>query len=211
VTPRVLIIAKEPVPGRVKTRLTPPCTPLQAAELAAAALADTLATVRKVEVPRRVLVLEGHPHGDCRGFHVVAQRGTCLAERLANAFADAGTPALLIGMDCPQMPPGLLGAALKSLSTPAFDAVLGPTVDGGYWAIGLKVADRNVFSDIPMSTPHTFVAQLERMHSLGLRVALLPALRDVDHYADALAVAREIPNSKFGAAVARLEHELMPA
>ena len=210
-TPQVLVIAKEPIAGRVKTRLSPPCTREEAADLAAAAFADTLNTVRRVEVPRRVLVLEGRPHGDCEGFDVVAQRGDGLAERLANAFGDAGTPAFLIGMDCPQMSADLLAASLNTLALPEYDAVLGPTLDGGYWAVGFKVAGRDNFAGIPMSSPRTFAAQFERLLSLGLRVALLPVLRDVDNYADARAVARQIPTSKFGVAVARLERELIHA
>jgi uncharacterized protein len=209
-TAQVLIIAKEPRPGRVKTRLTPPCTPAQAAALAAAALADTMNTVRTVEVSRRVLVFEGSPPADRRSFDVIAQRGNGLAERLANAFADAGTPAVLIGMDCPQMSRGLLAEALSTLASPTCDAVLGPALDGGFWAIGLKASDRRVFAGIPMSRPQTFAAQLTRLRSLGLRVEFLPPLRDVDRYRDARSVALQIPASKFGAAVAGLERELVP-
>jgi rSAM/selenodomain-associated transferase 1 len=207
VTIQVLVIAKEPVPGRVKTRLCPPCTPEQAAEVAAAALADTMNTVRSIEVSRRVLVFDGRPPEDVQGFEVIGQRGDGLAERLANAFEDAGAPALLIGMDCPQMSPGTLAAAIAALERPRIDAVLGATADGGYWAIGLKSADRAVFANVPMSTPYTFAAQLERLQALGLRVGLLPVLQDVDSYADARAVASQSPKSKFGEAVARLERE----
>lgn len=210
-TPQVLVIAKEPVPGRVKTRLSPPCTPAQAAELASAALVDTMNTVRSIEVSRRVLVFDGRPPEEERDFDVIEQRGGGLAERLANAFDDAGVPALLIGMDCPQMSPGTLAAALATLELRRFDAVLGATVDGGYWAIGLKCADRAVFAGIPMSTPYTFAAQLARLHELGLRVGLLSVLQDVDHFSDAIAVASMIPNSKFGRAVARLQSELVMA
>jgi uncharacterized protein len=211
VTPQVFIIAKEPVPGRVKTRLSPPCTPAQAAELAAAALADTMTTVRSIEVSRRVLVFDGHPPEVRHGFEVIGQRGDGLAERLANAFDDAGAPALLIGMDCPQMLPGTLAGAIATLEMPRFDAVLGATTDGGYWAIGLKCADRGVFAGIPMSTPYTFAAQFARLHALGLRVGLLPVLQDVDHFSDAIAVASMIQTSKFGQAVARLQRELVMA
>jgi uncharacterized protein len=211
VTPHVLVLAKEPVPGRVKTRLSPPCTPAQAAEVAAAALSDTMNTVRSIEVSRRVLVFDGRPSGEGEGFEVIGQRGDGLAERLANAFEDAGAPALLIGMDCPQMSPFTLADAIATLELQRFDAVLGATVDGGYWAIGLKRADRAVFAGIPMSTPHTFAAQFARLHALGLRVGLLPVLQDVDHFSDATAVASMIPTSNFGRAVARLQSELVMA
>ena len=94
----LLVIAKAPVAGRVKTRLTPPCSPADAAGLAAAALADTLAAVaRSRRAARRVLVLDGEPGPWIpRGFDVLPQRGDGLAARLAAAFCDVGGPALLI-------------------------------------------------------------------------------------------------------------------
>ncbi|HEV2820151.1 MAG TPA: DUF2064 domain-containing protein, partial [Solirubrobacteraceae bacterium] len=101
--PALAVIAKAPVAGRVKTRLCPPCTPQQAAALAAAALSDTLAAVAATPTHRRVLVLEGE-RGDWvpEGFEVIPQRGDGLAERLADAFATIGEPTLLVGMDTPQ-------------------------------------------------------------------------------------------------------------
>ncbi|MGH2788270.1 MAG: TIGR04282 family arsenosugar biosynthesis glycosyltransferase [Actinomycetota bacterium] len=208
---QLLIIAKEPVPGRVKTRLCPPCSTQQAAVLAAAALADTMGTARAVEARRRVLVFEGRPPKGTRDFDVIPQRGTGLAERLGCAFEDAGAPALLIGMDSPQIRDRLLETSLASLDSGAFDAVFGPTVDGGYWALGLVRADRRVFADVPMSSPETGAAQMRRLHELGMCVGILPVLQDVDHYSDALAVASVIPASRFARAVARVERELAAA
>ncbi len=120
------MIAKAPVPGRVKTRLCPPCTPAGAAALAEAALGDTLAAVaRSRRAGRRVLVLDGEPGPWLpRGFEVVPQRGDGLAERLAAAFADVGGPALLIGMDTPQVSPALLDDGLRALD--GADAALAP-------------------------------------------------------------------------------------
>jgi len=105
----LLVIAKEPVAGRVKTRLVPPCTPEQAAALAEAALADTLHAVLAVPARRRVLVLDGEPGPWLPpGFDVMPQCGGGLDERLAGAFAAISGPALLVGMDTPQLTPGLL-------------------------------------------------------------------------------------------------------
>ena len=84
------------------------------------------------------------------------------------------------------------------------DAVLGPALDGGYWAIGLKEPDMRVFDGVPMSTPHTGSAQLVRLRALGLRTAALPALRDVDTIEDARRVAREAPATRFARAVREL-------
>jgi glycosyltransferase A (GT-A) superfamily protein (DUF2064 family) len=105
----LLVIAKPPLPGRVKTRLVPPCTPRQAAALAEAALADTLQAALAVPARRRVLVLDGEPGPWLPpGFDIIPQCGGGLDERLAGAFAAAHGPALLIGMDTPQLTPRLL-------------------------------------------------------------------------------------------------------
>jgi uncharacterized protein len=198
----VIVIAKEPVPGRSKTRLTPPLRPERAAELAAAALHDTLAAVAACPTPRRVLALDGRP-GDWipRGFEVIAQRGDGLDERLASAFEDTGGPALLIGMDTPQVTPSLVAAALGELSRPGTDAVIGPALDGGYWAIGLNEARRDLFEGVPMSTSLTFDLQVARLRAKGLRVQRLVPLRDVDVIDDALAVAELAPHTRFAAAL----------
>jgi rSAM/selenodomain-associated transferase 1 len=199
----LVVIAKAPRPGRSKTRLCPPCTPRQAATLARAALADTLDAVRATPAVRHVLVLDGEP-GDWlpSGFEVVAQRGGGLDERLANAFEDVGGPALLIGMDTPQVTPLDLSAGLTALERLGVDAVLGPAPDGGYWAIGLREADPRAFLGVPMSTASTCGAQRARLTSLGLRVRALPPLRDVDRIADARAVAALAPAGRFARALA---------
>jgi rSAM/selenodomain-associated transferase 1 len=209
--PALLVIAKEPVPGRVKTRLTPPCTPAQAASLARAAIEDTLAAALAVQrEARRVLVLDGEP-GDWipDGFEVIAQRGDGLAERLAAAFEDAGAPAFLVGMDTPQVTPELLEAGLDAVL--AEDAVFGAALDGGYWGIGLREADARAFDGVPMSEDTTGAVQRARLAILGLRTAILPPLRDIDTIEDARAVARETPDGRFAAALAEVEPEALAA
>jgi uncharacterized protein len=193
----LIVIAKAPVPGRVKTRLTPPFTPVEAAALATAALGDTLAAVaRSRRAGRRVLVLDGAPGPWLpSGFDVLPQRGDGLAERLAAAFADVGGPAFLVGMDTPQVTPALLDAGLAALDRG--DAVLGTALDGGYWGIGLRRPDTRVFRDVPMSEPTTAAVQRARLAELGLRTAVLPPLVDVDTLADARVVASAAPGSRF--------------
>jgi uncharacterized protein len=205
-SPALLVMTKAPAPGRSKTRLTPPCTPEQAAALARAALEDTLASAGAVRrAGRRVVVLDGEPGPWLPpGFEVVAQRGSGLAERLAAAFEHVGGPAFLVGMDTPQVTPALLDAGLAALAAGA-DAVFAEAPDGGYWAIGLRRPDPRVFEGIPMSAGNTGVRQRERLRELGLRVALLPALRDVDTMEDARAVAASAPARRFAAALLRVE------
>ncbi len=206
---RVIVLAKSPVPGRVKTRLVPPLTHDEAAHLAEAALADTLTAVSRSSAQRRVLVLDG-PVGPWlpEGFQVVAQRGHGLAERLAAAWEDVGGPALQIGMDTPQVGPDLINDSLARLLTPGVSSVLGPAEDGGWWALGLHRAPAGLFSGMPFSTPHAGPAQAQRMSDLGLAPALLPTLRDVDEIDDVLAVADLVPGSSFAAATERLRGRL---
>ena len=202
----LLVIAKQPLPGRVKTRLVPPCTPGQAAALAEAALADTLHTVLASPARRRVLVLDGEPGQWLPpGFDVVPQCGGGLDERLAGAFAAVRGPALLIGMDTPQLTPALLRVDWE-----VADAWFGPAADGGFWALGLRVPDPALVRGVPMSTADTGARQRARLLAAGLRVADLPVLRDVDTAADAVAVARQAPGSRFAARVAEFAPVLDP-
>ena len=203
-TATLAVIAKAPVPGRVKTRLCPPCSPEEAAAVAEAALRDTLSAVRATPVARRVVVLDGEP-GEWLGpgFDVVAQRGDGLDERLEHAFATLGAPTLIIGMDTPQVTPELLTAALRALSMGP--AVLGPARDGGYWSIGLRHLCPGAVRGVPMSEPDTYAAQHHRLRDLGREPLVLPALADVDDIVGARAVAAGMPaGSAFARAVASL-------
>jgi uncharacterized protein len=206
--PALVVIAKAPVPGRVKSRLSPPCTPAQAARLARAALEDTLAACGAAGgAGRRVLALDGEPDGWLpRGWDVIAQRGEGLAERLAHAFADVAGPAFVLGMDTPQVSPAQLGAGLAALAHS--DAVFAPSADGGYWAIGLREPNAAVFDRIPMSRADTGAVQRRRLDELGLDTADLPPLLDVDDIASARAVAADAPAGRFAAALAAIEPAL---
>jgi rSAM/selenodomain-associated transferase 1 len=205
---QLLVIAKAPVPGRVKTRLTPPFSHQQAAELAEAALTDTLAAVAQVPTARRVIALDGTPGRWLpAGFDVIRQRGTGLDQRIAAAFSDAYTrlplPVVLIGMDTPQVTPELLESAIRPLlagDTPfASDATFGMASDGGFWLLGLRRPDPRLITGVRMSQSHTGAEQLARLAAAGLRVRQMPCCTDVDSAADAVAVARQIPHSRFAA------------
>ncbi len=201
----LMVIAKEPRPGRVKTRLTPPYSPAEAAALAEAALADTLAVAAAAPARRRILVLDGAPGRWLPpGFEVRPQAAGGLDERLAAAFAQCSGPALLIGMDTPQITPDLLAPALDPDLGQDADAWFGPAADGGFWALGLADPDPGLLRGVPMSTPHTGAAQRARLTAAGLTVRDLPTLRDVDTAADAEAVAARVPASRFAAALAAL-------
>lgn len=192
---QVIVLAKEPVPGRVKTRLTPPFTPAQAARLAEAALSDTLCAAGA-----GVLALDGLPGMWLPpGFTVIPQRGDGLDERLAWAFADAfrlrSEPLVLIGMDTPQVTSALLRCAADALAR--CDAVFGPAADGGFWLLGLRRPDPRLLLGVPMSRPDTGELQLARLVEAGLDVHSLPTLTDVDTADDVYHVAAQVPGSRF--------------
>jgi rSAM/selenodomain-associated transferase 1 len=206
---QLAVIAKEPRPGRVKTRLCPPCTPHQAAALAAAALADTLDVVAATPASRRTLVLDGQPGQWVRdAFHVVPQRGKGLDERLHHAFVDllatCPEPILLIGMDTPQVTPDHLRVAGRLLAR-RDDAVIGPATDGGYWLIGLAQLRPEAIIGVAMSTAHTGAAQRSRLRDCGYRIRSAPVLEDVDTFDDARRVAEIAPDGRFARAVRQLE------
>ncbi|HEY8308069.1 MAG TPA: DUF2064 domain-containing protein [Lapillicoccus sp.] len=196
----VVVLAKSPVAGRVKTRLQPAFSGAEAAALAAAAIRDTLDAVGDLGPRRTVVAWDGPrvpwlPSSVC----VLPQRGTTLDERLEHVFDDVyaseGAPArvLLVGMDTPH----LLAADLD-VPWGDDDAVLGPSCDGGYWSIGFRRHVPGAIRGVPMSTARTGGDQLVRLERLGLRVGLLPMMRDVDDPEDAAAVAAAAPATRFG-------------
>ncbi|WP_446220439.1 TIGR04282 family arsenosugar biosynthesis glycosyltransferase [Micromonospora sp. IBHARD004] len=218
----LLVMAKAPVAGAVKTRLCPPATPAWAARIAAAALRDTLDAVRATPGVTPVLALRGRladaEEGAAltaalAGWTVLPQRGDGFGDRLAHAHADVaaawpGRPVLQIGMDTPQVTPARLGVAVRRLLMA--DAVLGRAVDGGWWALGLRDGRHAAaLREVPMSTAQTGRRTVAALADRGLRTAPLAVLRDVDEWSDALAVAAEVPESRFARAVAPLHHALL--
>jgi len=216
----LLVVAKAPVPGEAKTRLQSLLSPEQAADLAAAALLDTLAAVSATPADCRVVALTGDlVHARRRpelqevlgNFLIVPQRGVAFAERLVAAHHDAaeaggaGGGVLQIGMDTPQLTPRHLSAAAAQLSAAGTDAVLGPAADGGWWALGVRRPElADVLVGVPMSRADTAVLTLAALRRGGARVHLLEELSDVDTPEDIRVVAEAAPRTLFAAAAARL-------
>lgn len=202
---QVVLIAKAPVPGMVKTRLCPPCTPDEAALVAAAAIGDSVDALSSAHVVHRTLVVHGELAAPA-GWSVLPQRGEGLGERLAAAFADTarpGTSTLLVGMDTPQLTAAHVDAARRALVTA--EAAIGPAEDGGWWGLAVRdPAVAHVLAGVPMSTSDTGVLTVNALLNLGLRVARLTTLRDVDTAADAHAVAAVCPSGRFARTVAAL-------
>lgn len=207
----VLVVAKSPVTGRVKTRLGRDVGMERAADLAAAALLDTVAVCAAAYGAQRChLALDGVlAHGRLADelldavadWTVHPQRGEGLAERLVHAHRDAaafsGSPVVQVGMDTPHLAVGSLVEAASLLTTPDA-AVLGPAYDGGWWLLG--VAGPHLLAhlgQVPMSTPVTGELTRRALVRAGARVTDIEALRDVDEVADAEWAALAAPESRF--------------
>ena len=216
----VLVVAKAPVPGQAKTRLAASVGDTAAADIAAAALLDTLDAVAAAPVAARVVALTGELSAASYGaeitagladFTVVPQRGAGFAERLANAHIDAaavsgGLPVLQIGMDTPQVTDELIGDCARELL--AADAVLGLARDGGWWVLGVtEGAMADCLRTIPMSRSDTGAVTLAALENTGKNVSLVPTLADVDTIGDVDEVRRVCaPGSRFVRATRDVSH-----
>lgn len=197
----IVLIAKEPLPGRAKTRLHPPLSLEQAAELAAASINDTITTLLASQASKLVLAWDGVelPFGH-ESFEVVHQVPGTLDERLGAIFDACEGPTVLVGMDTPQL-------SLDDLA-PVFepwvaDCWFGPANDGGFWALGMNEPDGSLIRGVPMSREDTGALQWQRLADAGLTTAMLPRLTDVDTIADAHEVAAGAPETGFARTLAR--------
>lgn len=206
-TPTLLVVAKAPVPGLAKTRIGRVRGHAHAAEIAAAALLDTLATARATGWPV-VVAMTGDLADAARrddiqaallGTRVVEQRGDGFGERLANAHldADAGHGVVQVGMDSPQVTVDDYEKARDALR--GGSTVLGPASDGGWWLLGVRQGrEAVVLPQVEMSRADT----AERtVAALGGEVAFLRTLTDIDTWEDVLTVAAELPDSHLSDAV----------
>ena len=193
----LIIIAKECIPGRVKTRLHPPLSLEQAAILASASLADTFRAVSALDASRRILLFDGNlfPLGS-EPYDVIHQVSGNLDRRLGAIFDECEGPTVLIGMDTPQLDAAMLAPLFNEWPADV-DAFLGLAVDGGYWTIAMAKPDGSLIRGVPMSQDNTGQLQLERLTAAGLRVRMLPELVDVDTIDDARLVAGLAPQTEF--------------
>ena len=187
------LMAKAPLAGKVKTRLVPPLTAREAAELNLCFLRDMAANIERVSEtePASGLVVYTPTGSEFAfdgvlpaGFSLLAQHGTSLGERLCNATDDLlrqGYGAVcLINSDSPTLPRSILMRAIQSLAADGDRVVLGAAEDGGYYLIGLKQAHRNLFNEIAWSTSEVLALTKQRATEIDLPVELLPPWYDVD-------------------------------
>lgn len=202
-----LVIAKAPVPGRVKTRLQPELSPGQAARLAGAALEDTLDVAKEAAWLGVALDLCGLARVPrWIAGEVFPQSAGSLGARLDAAFTHARTrtdlPLLLLGMDTPQVTAQDIHAVIAGLTHSDF--VLGPARDGGFWTLATKGPVPSVLHAVEMSSPATGAQTKAMLESYG-SVGTGPTLEDVDDADSAARVASLIPTSRFGRIHAQIQ------
>lgn len=190
---RIVIFAKAPIPGRVKTRLIPALGEEGAARLAETMLAQTLAAARQSKVGTVELCADPGPQdpswcGRTAGADVVTSQGDGdLGERLARAaqrVIGSGEALLLIGTDCPELDSSRLRQAAETLAS--WEAVIFPALDGGYALLGLKAFDPSLFEGIAWSSATVAATTIDRIRALGWSLHLGETLRDIDEPADLL-------------------------
>lgn len=183
----LIVIAKRPAAGHTKTRLTPPLTPAQAAELYESFLLDTLDIARAVPDVTRLIYYAPDEAAAyfaklAPDFLLTPQAGLNLGERLDHVLTRclrAGFQRVVVmDSDSPTLPPAYVAQAFHDLSD--HDVVLGSCHDGGYYLIGLTQPQPRLLRDVQMSQPHVLRDTLALAEQAQLHVALLPAWYDVD-------------------------------
>ncbi len=198
----LLLVAKAPIAGRVKTRLaSEDGDEDRTRELASAFLADTAALLSHPLLPARVvLALDGAPAtlpAALSTFPIVLQGDGDLGVRLTNLFAaqfalPETRAVCAIGSDTPHLPLAFLVEAFSRLASPDADSVWGPADDGGYYLVGMNRMIPELFAGIPWSTPDVLTVSRERAAAVGVRSALLPPWYDIDTPADLTRLRQEI-------------------
>jgi uncharacterized protein len=186
----LVIMTKAPEPGRSKTRLVPPLSYAEAADLARALLFDQLENLTRFDGARLFIAFTpenaaGFFEGFVRqGFTCFPQRGQSLGERMSHAFehvfASAFDNIILIGSDIPALPLALLNQAYRVLERSAADVVLGPSADGGYYLVGMNRMTRIIFEDIAWSRGDVLAQTIQKLAGIGLTHELLPEGYDID-------------------------------
>jgi len=218
----LVVMTKAPIPGMVKTRLSPPLSMALCADLHEAFLRDT---VRKAtSLPDAHCVLAYAPDSGLSffksiipdGCELILQEGDDLGERMLNCFKrfhSSCSPIVVIGSDSPTLPVCYIRTAIDFLDLSQNDVVFGPTSDGGYYLIGMTGPHTQLFADMEWSTSWVLRTSINRCVELGLRWSLLPEWYDVDtpndlaRLADELCISRE--NSTAAPHTSSLIHSLL--
>lgn len=191
---RLVVVAKAPVAGEVKTRLVPHFTAAEAADLFRCFLQDRIKEMSRLKgidlavafTPADAKTTFAGMAGN--GFQLFAQEGENLGQRLSNIFIDQlalGYDAVsIIDSDTPDLPAAIVEQSFQILVSGEADAVYGPCDDGGYYLVGMRRPHPELFADIPWSTRSVLKITLERAHALGIKTKLLPGWNDLDTVED---------------------------
>ena len=198
----LVIFAKAPLVGQVKTRLSPPLSLIEAAELARCFLVDTVERACHLPTVRVYLAItpaESEPLFRALlpfPIEYIAQHGASLGEREHNIFVDlqqhGATRIVLIGSDIPTLPLSHLQKAFQHLEDAHCDAVFGPSSDGGYYLVGMHALHPQLFENITWSTSSVMAETLAQAQKHGLNVALVPTWYDVDDKDDLARLVAEL-------------------
>jgi rSAM/selenodomain-associated transferase 1 len=200
----IIVMAKAPIAGTVKTRLTPFLSFEQASQLAACFLRDTINKAKKL---KNQLIIAYSPSGHRRSFDefltdkiiLIEQKGETLGDKMFSAFQFAFEQKLdsvvMIGTDSPTLPLEFIEKALDFLEKNA-DAVLGKTTDGGFYLIGLRQLERLIFEKVEWSSAKTFEQTARNIIDLGWQLKKTPDWYDVDEPKDLIKLAEEFKQEK---------------
>jgi hypothetical protein len=207
----LVVVAKAPVPGEVKTRFSPHFTPAEAADLYRCFLQDRIKEIGKL---KGIDLAVAFTPADARdtfasitsnGFKLFAQKGENLGQRLNNVFlaklARSYDAVSIIDSDTPDLPGSIVEQSFQTLMSRRVDAVFGPCDDGGYYLVGMRRPHPELFQDIPWSTAAVLTITLERAAKLGIRTKLLPGWNDLDTVEDLVDFyakhRNQLPNEKW--------------
>jgi rSAM/selenodomain-associated transferase 1 len=192
----LVVVAKEPVPGKVKTRFIPQLSPADAAGLYRCSLHDRITEISALNGVDRAIAYTPEDARDTftelslDGFELFAQRGKGLGERLNNIFQDnlaRGYQAVsIVDSDSPDLPKSIINESFGLLLSKQAEVVLGPCHDGGYYLVGLRKPYPELFRNIPWSTKNVLSTTLEKAGKMGLNVRLLSRWNDLDTFEDIL-------------------------
>ena len=183
----LVIFAKEPEKGRVKTRLLPNLSKSECVDLYKAFLKDVINMARRIKCDTKIIAYESSRPPSFlkyigRGFKFYKQRGRDLGERMHNAFKfvddKESCRTMIIGSDSPDLLPCFIETGFRKLNKS--DVVLGPSQDGGYYAIGLKNVCRDVFKGVKWSSSQVLTATVKNAKKLEKKTALLRGWYDID-------------------------------
>ena len=190
----LVVVAKAPVPGEVKTRLVPHFSPAEAADLFRCFLQDRIKEMGQLKGIDLAVAFtpaetrETFARITSNGFELFAQKGENLGQRLNNVFIEKlarGYDAVsIIDSDTPDLPGAIVEQSFQILMSGEVDAVYGPCDDGGYYLVGMRRPHPELFDDIPWSTEAVLNVTLERAHRLGIRTKLLSGWNDLDTFED---------------------------